>query len=715
MRWKRQVFAAAALALIPTGVFGADDQRAATEGWSATESSWQIAGDGPVFTDGMPRADGEPLFLTRGQSPNFYRRDVGVRFGWWITNTRGDLTKIDEWQRVEDSPFWDIDGLTSDADRTVNFTITGTHNEATDVGLNYFGPAMSADFDYQRFYHRLDHHPLTYFDDTDGDHSYIGVLDDVNAGEDYAMRIQKLDARFKGQLTENVKWGLNLWGLRKQGERQQNAMNHPCSDHQCHLQSARQRIDWLTMEIEPVVEVNLGPVTVEYSRTMRSFNQDDGTVSRSYTGRPVGLENPGDPQVYGVVPENFTQIDRLKLFTDLTENNQVYANLFIGNTENKHRSTNRNFSGVDVRLTNRSIEGLSVTGFFKEYQEDGQLPTTFPEDPIFDDDHKPSDDVRNIVDREVTKGGVKARWHPFRRRWSSSGLSLTGGYEYRQIERTNVTYTLNDDLASSTGFATWTQPTSVSNLFHVGVSERWSESLDSFVRFKTRVVDNPLYGFRENQERFTIDDAINTNQPEHEDLVEIGGTWTPAYNILVSATIGIQDRHTSSPYAYFDEDDYPIVVTAWYAPTTRWSLSAGYANFSNFIDQDVTLGIGHTSSRGDEDTDTTRWSYRGRSDVFNLGASYAASERLTLSGSLEYVRGQNIFNDPSFPGLDVSYLPGASDVLVETWRLAAGVDYWLVDGVSCYFHYNYFDYDDKSVDFNSGTANMFLVGMTAVR
>ena len=89
MRWKRQIFAVAAVALMATWAFGADAENA------ATDSLWQIEEHGPVFTDGMPRADGEPLFLTRGQSP-MGRRDVAVRFGWWITNTRGDLTKIDE-------------------------------------------------------------------------------------------------------------------------------------------------------------------------------------------------------------------------------------------------------------------------------------------------------------------------------------------------------------------------------------------------------------------------------------------------------------------------------------------------------------------------------------------------------------------------------------------------------------------------------------------
>jgi hypothetical protein len=720
MKWKRRILAAAVLALIPPGISAADDQS------TATDSPWP-QGDRPVFTDGQPRADGEPMFLTRGQSPYDARRDVAARFGWWFTNTTGDLTKINEYQRVESSPFWDVDGLLSDADRTANFYATGTDKEGTDVGLNYFGgPGLSANFGYERFYRRLDHNPLTFFDDTDGNGSYIGAHDDLNTGETYAIRVQELHANFKGRLTDNVRWRLNLWGLRKQGERQENALNHNCDGQQCHLQSQRQTIDWLTMEIEPVVEANLGPVTAEYSRTMRSFNQDDEAISRgAYSSHPPVFIDPDAQHPYAVVPENFTQIDRLKLGADLTANNRLYGNLFTGDTENKDRDTHRHFWGADLRLTNRSIDGLSITPYFKYFDDQGQLPTTFPEDDIFQDGHKPSDlatpeepdGLRPPVDREITTAGVRARWYPLRRRYSSRGLSLTGAYEYEEIRRANVTYFLNDRLADIASMTSFTQPTTINNVFHAGLQERWSETLDTFIRYKMLVTRNPLFGFRENQEGDVLDEAINTNQPEHEDLVELGGTWTPAYNFLLSASIGIDNHHHSSPYAYFDEDSYPFVITAWYAPTTRWSLSAGYANFSNFIFQDITIGTDHPIHGGGvELADTTLWDYRSTADVVNLGASYAATERLRLSGSVEYVRGQDIFTDPSIPGvLDLQYLSAASDVLVETWRLALGIDYWLARGVSCYFHYNYFDYGDKSVDYNSGTGNMFLGGLTAVR
>ena len=52
------------------------------------------------------------------------------------------------------------------------------------------------------------------------------VTEDLNVGEDYAIRVQELDAKFQGRLTDNLKWRLNLWGQRKFGERQANAVAH---------------------------------------------------------------------------------------------------------------------------------------------------------------------------------------------------------------------------------------------------------------------------------------------------------------------------------------------------------------------------------------------------------------------------------------------------------------------------------------------------------
>ncbi len=711
MNWRYPILVLVSVALIPSGLLGAEG----TESVEQPQCPDSDLMDGDLILpalDGPDRADYEPIFLTRGQ--NSYYGGLAARFGWWGVTTQGNTNKIGEWQGLTSSAFFDLDGLTSDGTRTLDFHVTGPESaESTDFGLSYFGPYVSADVDYQRFMHRLDHDPLTYFDDTDSDGSYIGGLTDLNAGEDYAIRVQKLDARFKGNLTENVKWRLDLWGMHKRGTRQVQAFSHWCSNRQCHIQTQRQNIDWLTLEIKPAIEVNLGPVTAEYSRTMRSFDQSDSLVTRSYGGRPVNFADPSLQYPYAVVPNNFTQIDRLKIGADLTENTQLYANLFVGDTENKTRGVHRDFNGADLRVTNRSIDGLSVTGFAKWYEEKGQLPPTFPEDPLYNAGHLPSEEVRAPVDRERIKAGVKGRYK-FNQSYQSEGLALTGGYEYSSIDRTNVTYFLTDPF---NGWDRFRQPTTVSNMMHVGTQYRFSAAADAFVRYKMISTQNPLFGFSEAQEGNVLGDAINTKQAENVDLIEFGGTWTPTYNFLLSSTIGLQKRRTTREegWAHFEEDDYPIMVSAWYAPTPCFSVSGGLAFYSNWIDQDITVGKGHPiRGGGPEPVDNMRFAYGGRATVVTLGSRYAATERVTLRGDVEFVDSRNGFLEPISPsGADYQFLPGASDVVTETTRISAGVDYWLRDGISCYFVYNYYNWNDLAGNNESGSASMFLGGLTA--
>jgi len=51
---------------------------------------------------------------------------------------------------------------------------------------------------------------------------------------------------------------------------------------------------------------------------------------------------------------------------------------------------------------------------------------------------------------------------------------------------------------------------------------------------------------------------------------------------------------------------------------------------------------------------------------------------------------------------------------VVTIRYTAGVDWELREAVLLYFRYNFFDFEDKSDDLNSGTANFFLAGISAI-
>ena len=107
--------------------------------------------------------------------------------------------------------------------------------------------------------------------------------------------------------------------IHKFGDREENAAAH-CFAAQaggqkvCHVVSNGQHIDWTTVEVTPRIEYTFGPITLEYSRPMRQFTQNDSVVVRDYTDSG-GIVNGTYP--YAVVPDSLTQTDQLKLSADL--------------------------------------------------------------------------------------------------------------------------------------------------------------------------------------------------------------------------------------------------------------------------------------------------------------------------------------------------------------------------------------------------------------
>ena len=218
-----------------------------------------------------------------------------LRGGWWTTDVTGSPAMIGEYQDLDSSPFWELDHLSTDGVRSNDVSFIGTDNETTQARWDYAGPGFRANVEYDRFIHALSPDPLTNFPQPVADPANPGnylpvagefIAEDLNAGEDYAIRVQQLKAKFQGDLTDKIRWRLNVWGLRKEGERQVTALAD-CFDHQqiagdtrqCHVLGRRQRIDWLTTELEPGLEGKWGAVTVSYSRPMRSFRSHTRVVT----------------------------------------------------------------------------------------------------------------------------------------------------------------------------------------------------------------------------------------------------------------------------------------------------------------------------------------------------------------------------------------------------------------------------------------------------
>jgi len=287
----------------------------------------------------------------------------------------------------------------------------------------------------------------------------------------------------------------------------------------------------------------------------------------------------------------------------------------------------------------------------------------------------------------------------------------------------------------------WVQPDSDSHRVVVGLEEKWSCTLSSYVRYKMVHTEYPLYGIGP-ATNSNLDDALNSGLPTHEDRFELGGTWTPTDNFMLTGQIWFENSYSNAPGVRFDQDRYPFLVSAWYAPTCQWSFTGGFAEFTDWINQDVTFGnntnraryqSGWYDERSVPFTDALR--YTGRSDVITLGTAYAATNALRLSGGFEYVWGTNFFRGPSeqtfsyddsrnYPvdvpenivteTINYDSLPTYSVVRLQTYRLTGGIDYRLTCNINWFGRYNWYDWDDKSSPWNSGTAHMFLTGLSGV-
>ena len=470
------------------------------------------------------------------------------------------------------------------------------------------------------------------------------------------------------------------------------------------------------MEIQPAVEAEFENVTVEYSRTMRSFGQGDESVDRMYTrfGFSPASGTLGPDYEYAIVPDNFTQIDRLKVGATLTDCNRFYGNLFYGDTKNEFRDTHRTFNGFDLRLMNTSFDNFDLTGYASRYAEDNELPTTFlTAPPLAPANTYDQTSLRHPLDYTRTRAGLKGKWEPFGDRGSChpsygfwDGTSLAAGYEYYLLERDFAIY--NTTPVPPGPFK---QPDTITHQIEFGPTTRWSRRLETFTRYKVQFIHVPLIGVSEySDEDPDIQGAFNSNQPEQVHSVELGGTWTLADNLMATAQFNIVNSWQDSQYANFTENDYPMVFTVWYAPSPRLSLTSGYAYYSNWIDQDITLG----ANRGvPADTDTTRWNYAGENHLVSFNASYAWTECVQLVAGYEWDRGSNVFGLPALQdGADWSLLPSLSDVIVETNRVTAGVDWQPYKNMNLYLRYIYFDYNDISSGLDSGTTHMVLAGAT---
>ena len=329
-----------------------------------------------------------------------------------------------------------------------------------------------------------------------------------------------------------------------------------------------------------------------------------------------------------------------------------------------------------------------------------------------------TDQILHPIDYDRFWAGLDGQWFPFRTSASMwQGLSFRAGYEYHEIARQYADWplsipdnyvkppTVTNSTVSGPFFA---QPDSRTNTITLAQRMRWKTGLITFAKYRMQLTQGPLYGVQSSS------GVLNSNMPTDEQAFEVGGSWAPRKNLLLSAKAEAQNMWLNTPYANFSEQNYPFLATIWYAPTEKLSLSGGYSYFSNWVNQDITFGY-----RGSEESpppaETLRVGFDGQTQIVNVGARYAWTEKLLLMGGVFWVDGFNTFNVPmSQTGADWSQIPLYSNVRAESWRFQAGFDYSFTPRAGCYFRVNTFDYQDQAQNLTTGAAFFFLGGLSAV-
>jgi hypothetical protein len=672
-----------------------------------------------TFLDGRPidvgPATAQPM---AGQLIHGRSETVG-RFGWWGGGFSGSPVKVGEYQGLGSTPFWDIDSIRSDGQNTLDFWGSQLNNNAWDLRSQFYRDGFRTNVDFEQFPHLFGHQPPS--GGTAQSTNQV-VSDDLNLGEDYAVQVQRLNVALSGPLTDNIAWKLRVWEFHKFGDRQANSMAHcfnvnligTSPDNRCHVLSQQQKIDWLTMEIEPGVVGRFNRLTVDYAVTFRSFTANDQVVTAPFNhfGAFGGAGKFMTVFPYAIVPNSSFSMNRLKLGYDFTDSLRFYSYLYAGNMENLSRETHNQFGGFDLRLIKTTPSGITATAYAKLNDNRTSLPPF-----LLPEEQADPGQIWHPIEYHRFWTGLDGQWFPFRDAATAwRGFSLRANYEYHEIARSYATYmtdipadfvkppTVPHDIISGSSF---TQPTTSTHQFVLAGRMRWNSGVITYARYQMQLTQNPLYGMD------PMSGILNTNLPTNNQLVEFGGSWSPLSNLLFSVRAEIQSTSNNSHFTNFASNNYPVLCTVWYAPTPKLSISAGYNYFSNWVNQDITLGF-----RGLDEpppAETLRFGYHGQTQVVNIGARYAWTDRLTLMGGFFWTDGFNLFSVPqSQTGADWSQMPLFSDVRAETLRYQGGFDYRLSKSITCYFRANVFDYRDQSQGLTSGVSYFFLGGLSGV-
>ncbi|BCG46336.1 putative lipoprotein [Citrifermentans bremense] len=516
----------------------------------------------------------------------------------------------------------------------------------------------------------------------------------LDAGADYGVSVVQDRADFRYRL-HNFPLHLNLgyWRYQKEGTVQQIFADTSFEGMVNRVFAEARPVSQQVQEGRLGFDAHLGPVDLIYDFKFRSFEDRLSTPVALYQARDDLAGNPvtlAGMQQHNDNPDSRFYSHTVKLHSSMSGGLVAGASYAVEQRENLSRLTDttgvqhartylQNAAGDFVYTPNREYT-FSVKYRRQEVDHGNRgavlssnllIPATPSRPPV--------DTVKDIVIATVS----------YRPRLD---LSLVGEYRGDFLQRKHVSLFPSD--------STWALPeNSNTNTASLAAHYRPIKGLRTSAHLTYAATDHPSYGasFGERREGKLLANYTRSNVwglTAHAMFRHDKNDEVPHYLILLDRANPDPVSYVSSPLTYRDKRSGNSNLGAWFVPLHRLTLGVNYSYQRNKIDQPVLFtGVFVPSQAGAE--------YLSRAHVYSLNASYAATEKLDLSLSLQQSESTSTFTPES--AVFTVGIPGSTTGIGELSQfravqrtVSARGEYRFSQVLSTSLEYTFRDYDDKN-------------------
>ena len=193
---------------------------------------------------------------------------------------------------------------------------------------------------------------------------------------------------------------------------------------------------------------------------------------------------------------------------------------------------------------------------------------------------------------------------------------------------------------------------------------------------------------------------VMTSLPEKENQFYTSLNWNPDPAFSLNSSF----RYTASRNSKYnlDEDLYEFVISAWYAPFERTTVTCSFTSFNNDIDTGGPYKTFHLDELFYENMP-----YENKSNAIYLATTFQATTRLALTGDITFIDSTADFDGR----LDNENLGNYSDLDIQQIKASAGFTYLFGRQTSIYGRYQYHEYNDREDSSLDGDYNLFSFGV----